>query len=83
VEDVDFNFSAGQFDCIVCADILEHLREPGDVLKKLKRWLTPDGTLVISIPNVRHHSVITSLLAGNWTYESAGLLDNDHVRFFK
>ncbi len=82
VEDAGFGFPEGQFDCIVCADIMEHLREPGDVLTKLKRWLTPDGTLIISIPNVRHHSVITSLLAGNWTYESAGLLDNDHVRFF-
>src|SRR5262249_25424379 len=41
-----------------------------------------DGYLVASIPNVRHHSVISGLLEGNWTYESAGLLDSDHVRFF-
>ncbi|QDU09835.1 glycosyltransferase [Gimesia aquarii] len=82
VADVDFHFPENQFDCIVCADILEHLREPGDLLKKIRSWLSSDGSLVISIPNVRHHSVITSLLAGNWTYESAGLLDDDHVRFF-
>lgn len=82
LEAADFDFQDHQFDCVICADILEHLREPGVLLEKIRRWLEPDGSLILSIPNVRHHSVITSLLAGNWTYESAGLLDNDHVRFF-
>ena len=82
VEDPSFEFEEGRFDCIVCADVLEHLREPADVLAKIRRWLTPDGSLVISLPNVRHHSVVSGLLEGNWTYEAAGLLDNDHVRFF-
>ncbi|WP_437193296.1 glycosyltransferase [Planctomicrobium sp. SH527] len=76
------DFPEGSFDCVICADVLEHLRDPAAVLKKIRRWLTPDGTLVTSIPNVRNHTVIRSLLAGNWTYESAGLLDEDHVRFF-
>jgi len=81
-EDPALEFPDGRFDCIVCADILEHLREPEQVLAKSRRWLTPDGVLVASLPNVRHHSVVASLLEGNWTYESAGLLDSDHVRFF-
>src|SRR5262249_55774355 len=40
------------------------------------------GVLVASIPNVRHHTVVRNLLDGNWTYEPAGLLDRDHLRFF-
>ena len=52
------------------------------MLKQAREWLTPDGRLVASIPNVRHHSVVRSLLQGNWTYESAGLLDRTHLRFF-
>jgi GT2 family glycosyltransferase/SAM-dependent methyltransferase/tetratricopeptide (TPR) repeat protein len=82
VEDPGLDFPPGRFDCVICADILEHLREPGDLLAKIRNWLTPDGCLVASLPNVRHHSVVSSLLGGNWTYESAGLLDSDHVRFF-
>lgn len=82
VEDPALSFRQNQFDCVICADVLEHLREPGLVLDKVLRWLAPDGTLVVSIPNVRHHSVVGSLLEGNWTYEAAGLLDSDHVRFF-
>ncbi len=78
----EISFVENQFDCIICADVLEHLREPEKVLKRIRHWLHPDGCLVTSIPNVRNHTVIRSLLAGNWTYESAGLLDEDHVRFF-
>jgi GT2 family glycosyltransferase len=52
------------------------------LLRQAQQWLTPDGCLIASIPNVRHHSVVCSLLQGNWTYESAGLLDRTHLRFF-
>jgi len=82
VQSEGIDFPEGTFDCVICADVLEHLRDPAAVLKKIRRWLTPEGMLVTSLPNVRNHTVIRSLLAGNWTYESAGLLDEDHVRFF-
>lgn len=72
----------GSFDCIVVADVLEHLRNPLTVLRKCRHWLATDGSLVISVPNSRHHSVISGLIDGNWTYERAGLLDDDHVRCF-
>ena len=82
VEHVPLDFASGSFDAIVCGDILEHLREPERLLKQAREWLAPGGCLVASIPNVRHHSVVSSLLDGNWTYESAGLLDRTHLRFF-
>ncbi|MDB5388449.1 MAG: wbbL 5 [Planctomycetaceae bacterium] len=82
VEQPLFEFPPGSFDCIICDDVLEYLRDPAGVLSKIRKWLSPDACLIISIPNVRHHTVIASLLAGNWTYGSAGLLDADHVRFF-
>lgn len=71
-----------QFDCIVCGDVLEHLRDPQTFLQRARDWLSPDGRLIASLPNVRHHTVLRSLLEGNFTYEPAGLLDDDHVRFF-
>ncbi|MFI5461446.1 MAG: glycosyltransferase [Isosphaerales bacterium] len=82
VEKLDPPFPAGSFDAVVCGDILEHLREPGRLLRQARGWLAPEGRLIASIPNIRHHSVVRSVLQGNWTYESAGLLDQDHVRFF-
>lgn len=82
VERDPVEFSGSEFDCCVCADVIEHLREPAVFLKRVRQWLTDDGRLVFSVPNVQHHTVVRSLLEGNFTYQSAGLLDHDHVRFF-
>ncbi len=82
IEGLDLPLPPGRFDAIVCGDILEHLRDPEHLLRQARAWLTPEGALVASIPNVRHHSVVRSVLEGNWTYESAGLLDRTHLRFF-
>jgi GT2 family glycosyltransferase/tetratricopeptide (TPR) repeat protein/2-polyprenyl-3-methyl-5-hydroxy-6-metoxy-1,4-benzoquinol methylase len=82
VEQIDLELPPGSFDAIVCADIIEHLREPHRLLRRVREWLAPGGSLIASIPNVRHHSVVRSLLQGNWTYEPAGLLDRTHLRFF-
>ncbi|MCA1595979.1 MAG: glycosyltransferase, partial [Chloroflexi bacterium] len=72
----------GPFDCIIMADSLEHLRDPETAMRGLREWLTPDGCLVLSVPNVRHREVIQSLARGRWTYVDAGLLDRTHLRFF-
>jgi 2-polyprenyl-3-methyl-5-hydroxy-6-metoxy-1,4-benzoquinol methylase len=82
VERMELPFGRGSFDAVVCGDVLEHLEAPERLLACIREWLAPGGALVASIPNVRHHSVVQSLLDGNWTYEAAGLLDRTHMRFF-
>jgi len=73
----------GSFDCIVCADVLEHLRAPERALAVLRRYLAPGGVLIASIPNVRHASVVLPLLVeGRWQYRDEGILDRTHLRFF-
>jgi GT2 family glycosyltransferase/predicted TPR repeat methyltransferase len=70
------------FDTIICADVLEHLIDPWQLLTNLASKLTADGEIVASIPNVRHWQVIRTLLEGSWRYEDAGILDRTHLRFF-
>ncbi|RED65943.1 bifunctional glycosyltransferase family 2 protein/class I SAM-dependent methyltransferase [Cohnella lupini] len=70
------------FDYIICADVLEHLKDPWDVLSKLKNWIKADGKVLASIPNVAHFSVIRDLIQGHWNYTDRGLLDITHLRFF-
>lgn len=70
------------YDCIILADVLEHLRDPESLLVALKRCLAPGGSIVASIPNVRHWSVLKDLLGGRWEYADAGILDHTHLRFF-
>jgi 2-polyprenyl-3-methyl-5-hydroxy-6-metoxy-1,4-benzoquinol methylase len=81
IEGLDLS-SLGVFDAIVCGDVLEHLREPERVLQRLAHALAPGGALVASIPNVQHISVLSALCNGDWIYESEGLLDRRHLRFF-
>jgi SAM-dependent methyltransferase len=73
----------GAFDAIVCGDVLEHLLDPERTLNALRPYLDTRGRLVISIPNVRHWSVIFPLLVHDrWEYTDAGLLDRTHVHLF-
>ncbi|MEO5330783.1 MAG: class I SAM-dependent methyltransferase [Magnetococcus sp. YQC-5] len=71
-----------QYDCILFGDVLEHLYEPVAALRKVRPFLQADGIVLCSIPNVQHHSVLTSLLSGDFQYQNAGLLDRTHIRFF-
>jgi 2-polyprenyl-3-methyl-5-hydroxy-6-metoxy-1,4-benzoquinol methylase len=80
--DLARELGADRFDVIVCADVLEHLKDPGRVLASLRSFLTADGDVVASIPNIGHVSVIAELLAGRFPYQRMGLLDDTHLHFF-
>lgn len=82
IEGVELPFSDSQFDCIVCADVLEHLIDPWSTLKKLKKLLKDDGCIIASIPNVGFHRVVRGLIKGEWKYSKSGVLDITHLRFF-
>lgn len=70
------------FDCIVMADVLEHMVDPYRVLQDLKGVLKPSGQVIVSLPNIRHWSTVKMLLEGRWDYEDAGIMDRTHLRFF-
>ena len=71
-----------KFDYITFGDVLEHLIDPGKVLKDCRRILSPGGSMAASIPNVAHKAVRLMLLEGRWDYAEFGILDNTHLRFF-
>lgn len=70
------------FDHIVFADVLEHLYNPRLVLGKCVELLSESGTVVTSVPNVAHNSIIIDLLHNKFEYRKTGLLDDTHIRFF-
>ncbi|SFB66784.1 Methyltransferase domain-containing protein [Polaromonas sp. OV174] len=83
-ERVELPVANSRFDVILCLDVLEHMVNPWLVIDRLvSRYLAPGGTLIVSLPNVRHYSVVLPLLfQGRWDYQDAGLLDRTHLRFF-
>ncbi len=71
-----------QFDAIIFADVLEHVPWPVSALRRYLQYLAPNGTVIVSLPNVGLWSVRIAHLAGNWEYEETGVLDRTHLRFF-
>ena len=67
---------------IVIGDLLEHVREPGRLLESLYDLATPGAQIVCCLPNMAHLSVIERMVAGDISYDTMGLLDATHVRFY-
>jgi len=62
--------------------VLEHLRDPWRVLSQIAQVLPPGGSVVASVPNVQHWSLQARLAVGEFRYESSGLMDRTHLRWF-
>ena len=75
-------FAGVEFDYILFADVLEHLTDAKDVLKKCREFLKDDGKICFSVPNIAHNSVIINLLNNRFKYTSTGIMDNTHVHFY-
>jgi 2-polyprenyl-3-methyl-5-hydroxy-6-metoxy-1,4-benzoquinol methylase len=72
-----------RFDCIVFADVLEHLRDPWMVVRWAEGQLAEDGVIVASVPNVAHVQTLWALLVRRrWPYRAVGIFDRTHLRFF-
>lgn len=78
----DPKFLNQKYDCMVFADILEHLVMPWAVLNKFAGALKENGTVIVSLPNIAHPSIISMLEKGLFRYRPAGILDITHLRFF-
>ncbi|MDA8208579.1 MAG: class I SAM-dependent methyltransferase, partial [Actinomycetota bacterium] len=82
LDDFDFPWGDAYFDCVVAADVLEHLRDPWRVLKQAHRLLSRYGVIVVGVPNAGSVEIISGLIQGRFDYQDAGLLDRTHLRFF-
>ena len=77
------DFAPGSFDLLLLSHVLEHFAEPERVIARALPWLTPDGRVLIALPNIRHLSVLRELvLHGDFEYRNAGILDRTHLRFY-
>jgi 2-polyprenyl-3-methyl-5-hydroxy-6-metoxy-1,4-benzoquinol methylase len=81
--DWDTVFGEQRFDCMIFADVLEHLVDPPQCLRQARRFLAPGATVVVSLPNIRHLSAFVSIfLRGQFPRRDRGLFDRTHLRWF-
>ena len=70
------------FDRVLLLDILDHFREPKDLLRDCRAVLDPRGKLIVSVPNVVNFTTRWMMFWGSFRYSDRGILDWSHLRFF-
>lgn len=71
------------FDLIIVNDVVEHMTDHDYFLETIKKKMTQDSYIIGSVPNVRHISnLINLIIHKDWQYQSSGILDKTHLRFF-
>ena len=70
------------FDIVLAADVLEHLANPGALMRQVREVLSPDGVAMFCVPNVAHWYPRFRSTLGMFDYDQRGILDSTHLRFF-
>lgn len=71
-----------KFDLILFSHVLEHLREPCEVIARFVPYLRKKGTMLIAVPNVLFWRHRMDFILGKFEYQQAGTMDNTHLRFY-
>jgi SAM-dependent methyltransferase len=75
------------FGLVLLAGVLEHVYDPGDMVRRVHRVLRPGGLIVIDVPNeqsLMHYLARAAFLATgrNWTLSLAPTFEPFHVNGF-
>jgi len=83
-ETEDFlDYAPESFDCLIMIYVLEHVVNPWAFLRKWLRYVRPGGTAILAVPNFSKLSVLKRVvLQGDFAYESLGIMDWTHLRYF-
>lgn len=71
-----------RFDLAILPEVLEHVFDPVEVLKKVSASLNDGGKIIITTPNILLWTNRIKLLFGKFEYTDQGLMDFGHIRFF-
>src|SRR5262249_9790220 len=64
--DLAIELAGSEYDVVVCADVLEHLRDPERLLRSLPGLFARQGQLLVSVPNVAYVGVVLELILGRF-----------------
>ena len=79
-----------KFDLIVMCDVLEHVNDPVDLINFCKQHLTPEGHILLSLPNfICVENILKIVLTRDFRYvkvdqgeRALGVLDINHKTFW-
>lgn len=56
-------FKDHAFDLIICTEVLEHLKNPEEMISEMNRVLTKEGKAIVSIPSLSLPQIVTLWIA--------------------
>jgi glycosyltransferase involved in cell wall biosynthesis len=71
-----------RFDAVLALDVLEHLSDPEEAVRRIANILKPGGVLYASTGNIAFIVIRLSLALGQFNYGKRGILDLTHHRLF-
>lgn len=88
--------AADRFDVIILSEVLEHLDQPGEMLRNATRLLNSDGVLIVTVPNgygefeidswffraLRLQKIVDRFAAKNEVLAGTDNSESGHVQFF-
>jgi 2-polyprenyl-3-methyl-5-hydroxy-6-metoxy-1,4-benzoquinol methylase len=82
-DDAEAELPKAYFDLIICNDVIEHMSDVTSFFSRVTKYMTPDGMIIGSIPNVRfYNNMFEYLFKKDWHYTDWGILDRTHLAFF-
>jgi 2-polyprenyl-6-hydroxyphenyl methylase/3-demethylubiquinone-9 3-methyltransferase len=73
--------AAGQFDCVCCMELLEHVPEPATLVAELSRLLRPGGSLFVSTINRTPRAFLGAIVAAEYVLGLLPRGTHEYVRF--
>lgn len=71
------------FDLVICHDSIEHMPDHEQFLRLLPSVCSSNCELILTVPNIRHVSVLYGLIINaDFPYSSHGIMDSTHLRWF-
>lgn len=88
VSDAEAFVAAGRppeapFDCLIAADVLEHLVDPWGTLARAVDFLDSGGIAIASVPNALYWRALARVVRERrWPLDDQGTFDRTHLRWF-
>ncbi|MCC5637249.1 class I SAM-dependent methyltransferase [Nostoc sp. CHAB 5844] len=83
-EPLPMELAGRQFDAVMLSHFLEHVFSPHTVLLEIRKYLKPEGLLIVHCPIVNPLTGISDKLARRYGWQRGfhGALFGDHINFF-
>jgi len=82
IETEELPYERGAFACIILGNVLEHMKNPTKILANLKKYLSDNGFIIYSVPNIVNWHSRTTIFFGKFEYAENGVFDRSHLRFY-